>query len=148
VLRRVVAVDLVGRLGLRLERAEAVGEAARNEDLLAVRGGERRGAPASEARGAPPQIDRDVEQGSPDRPYEFRLGRRRRLEMQPPDRSALHGMRLVILHEIGRDPKIAEDIGPVGLDEVAARVHPALRHDEQHAFELEGSDREIRHAPS
>src|SRR5437879_9334577 len=61
VCRRIIGANLVEHFGIRLERAEAVREAGRHEDLRPVLGADQRGDVAAEGRRAVTQIDGDVD---------------------------------------------------------------------------------------
>jgi hypothetical protein len=74
--------DLVDDLGVRLEREEAVGEADRHEQLLALLCRKLGGDPAAVARRAAADVDRHVEDAAAHTADELRLPVRRRLKMQ------------------------------------------------------------------
>ena len=101
--RRVGARHLVEHLGVGLERAEAVREADRHEELRPVLGRNLGGDVAAEGRRAAPQIDRDVEDAPARHPDQLGLGVRRGLEMQAADRARLRRARMIVLDEFEVD---------------------------------------------
>src|SRR5437868_8884407 len=125
---------LVLDLGHPAEHAEPVRESGRDEDLPEVVRAERRSHPPAEGLRARPDVHRHVEDLALDGADQLSL-RLAALRVQAAQRP-LRGSRLVVLHEVVRDPALAIFGGVEGLEEEAARVVEHLGLDQQHARKL------------
>src|SRR5262245_35183565 len=83
ILRRIVVRSLVDDFRIRLKRSESVGESLRSQDLVPLVGAHGSGHMLPEGRRRPPEIHRDIEQGTSHHPQQFILGERLRLVMKP-----------------------------------------------------------------
>ena len=83
----VEVVALVLEYGLFAQDAESMGQAARNEELEVVLFREHDRDMLSESRGERADVDRDVEHGALDHPYQLALGVDPLLEVEAPDDS-------------------------------------------------------------
>ena len=99
-LGRIVGAHLVDDLGIRLERAIAVGEAFRYEDLVPVGSAEHRRDMTTETRGTRADVDGDVEDRPPRNAQELGLGKRRNLEVESTNHPLVCRQRVVVLYEV------------------------------------------------
>ena len=125
-------VGLVEHLGIGLERAVAMREAARHPHLPPV-GRAQLGRDMLPVGGrALPDVDRDIEDGAARHAHQLALGRGRALEMQSAQHEGGGGDGVVVLHEIGVDAVRGEGAARPHLAEEAARIAVPRRFDEQH----------------
>ena len=137
---RVGRVDLVKHFGVRLQRAEPVGEASRHQKLLAAAGRELGGDISAVMRRIAAQIDRDVEDAPTQHADELGLDERPHLEMQ-----SAHGPRgartgLVVLDEIRRDAGRNEIASHVSFGKLSAPVDKCRAADEFHVCDFKRLD--------
>jgi hypothetical protein len=118
---------------------KAVGEAAGDEELAAVRVGELHGDVASERGRAAADVDRDVEHPAPHRTHELRLGVVAFLEVKPPHHAAAR-QRFVVLHEAYRPHQRVEVALRVTLEEIPAHIAEYLGLEDHDALDV-GCDR-------
>src|SRR4051794_11811516 len=97
---RIEPIDLVKDDCFGLQRAEAVGESDRNEQLFVTLAVQFDGNVPSKARGRTTHINGDIKNASSQHANQLRLGERRPLIMQAANRSRAIGFRLVVLKEI------------------------------------------------
>jgi len=126
---RVIAVYLVDDLGVRLERAKAVGKPFRHEQLVAFGRAQHDCDMAAVARRAPADVDRDIEDRAFTDAYQLCLGGRRSLEMQAAHDAGVDRQRMVFLNERSIDAVLAQHILAKDLGEKAARIAVAHRPD-------------------
>jgi len=91
---------------------------------------------AAEGRRAPPDVDGDVHHGAPRHAKELGLRGGRGLEVQAAERAGLGGEGVVVLDELGVDPRLGEIAAVVCLAEKAAVVAEPPRLDDQDAREF------------
>ena len=143
--RGIEFVDLVGDHGVGLERAEPVGKAARNEQLLAV---PRRSASRRPSGRRSASRTRRSTATSYTLPCKTRTSlacaARRQLEMQAADGAAPGRIGLVVLHERRANPDFRKSLSVVALDEIAARVLALRRHDPQHIADFQPVYSQVR----
>src|SRR6266566_2284233 len=126
VVRLVHGCAFVFHLGNVRRDAEPVCKAGWNEDLALVLCRELHGCPERERRGPTPDVHRDVERTTANYTKQLAL-RTAQLIMQPANR-ALHGRRMVVLHEGRRNPGLRISLRMVALEEEPAgiREHAGL----------------------
>ncbi len=129
-LRRIGRADLVDHLGVGLERDEAMGEADGHQHLPPVLRRELDSDEFAEVRRGGADVDRDVEDAPARHADQLVLREGRRLEMQAAQRADRSGKRVVVLHELERDPGLGEGLAVIGLREEAAMVAEPLRRDD------------------
>ena len=134
--RAVIGIDLVGDHGVRLQGAEAVGEASRHEELRPARSVEPHRDMTPEGGGVGAEIDGDIEDRAGEHPDQLGLGIGRHLEVQPPDRTGGRGEGLVVLNEGVGDPVLGQQVGAVNLREPAAVVPVPRRDHALHRWDL------------
>ena len=91
---------MVEQLGIVGQRLEAVREALRHENHLAVSGGKLHAEPLQEGGGAAAQVDDDVPYGPGDAADQLGFLMRRHLEMHAPDGAVQAGERMVELNPL------------------------------------------------
>jgi len=131
--RIVELIDFVCDYGVRLERAESVGETRRNEDLLTTRDRELNRSPSAIGRRIHPQIDHHIEYATRQNANQLRLRRRWALKMEAADRTSLAGKRLIVLYETRSDAEIGQGFLIICLDEITPGVGNHPRSKEDHA---------------
>src|SRR5258708_9366105 len=119
--RSVELAYLVAGLGLVLERLVAVRETFRHVERPVVAGAELHRDGVEASRALRPQVDDDVEDGSPRGAHQLGLGVRRVLEVHPPHRP----LRLVEGDVALRDHRVETVLGELLLTE-RAREKPAV----------------------
>src|SRR5215470_7739055 len=97
---RINLIDLVENNRIRLERAEPMSKADRNEKLLATLTAQLDGNMLSKTRRRAAKIDRYIENTPAQDTDQLRLGERRPLKVQAANGSCLPRTRLIVLHEI------------------------------------------------
>lgn len=127
---RVGRAHLVGDHGVRLERAEAVGETHRDQKLFAARGRQFRRYMLAVSRRAAAKVDRDVENAAGEHVHQLRLRDRRKLEMQAAHRADGPRLGQIVLTEIDRDAGRGERRAVPGFGKEATRIHEAARNQE------------------
>src|SRR3954454_22271438 len=119
---RIVAIDLVDDLSIRLEGAEPVREPFRYEKLVAQRCAQDESNVPAVSRRSGTDIDRDIENRSGGDAHELGLAGRRNLKMQPTDDEAVHRQRMIFLDERHGDAVLAQPRFAVNLRKEAAHV--------------------------
>ena len=128
----VEVVALVREERVVLEDDEAMREAARNEELLLVLSGQDDAHVLPERRRALADVDRDIPDRAVDDAHELRLGVFARLPVESAH-DALRRERLVVLDEVGGDPRRLVPRGVILLAEPSAAVAKRLRLYDLHA---------------
>src|SRR5690606_34893877 len=122
---------LVEQLGIVGERAVAVGEATRHEELFAALGRQLGADPAAVGGRALADVHGHIVDRPAQHAHELGLGVRRDLEVQAAHRPSPGAEGLVVLHERAAHPGVGQDLAIVGLREPAARIAVALGRDKQ-----------------
>lgn len=113
---------LIKNLSVRHERDEAVREALRHQDLVALLGRYFEGDPFAKGLGAAADVDDDVEDPAADHAQQLVLGARRKLVVKSPDHAGGGGIGVIVLHETEIDAGLGEALGVIALYEIATRV--------------------------
>jgi hypothetical protein len=131
----VIVVRLVHHLGTLGEHREAVGEAARDQDLATDRTVELHGDVPAEGRGTPSDIDHHVEDVPVHDLHQLGLRRGILLEMQAAD-DAPQRRRQVVLHPVERDALLLVAATVEALQEHPPVVAEEVRLDDEYAGEI------------
>ena len=107
-LGRVIGAHLVDHLRIGLERAIAVGEPFRYKDLVPLGSAQHRRNVAAEARRAPADIDRDIEDRTRRHAQQLGLGKRRDLEVESANDPFGCRQRMVVLYETDVNPVLLQ----------------------------------------
>jgi len=135
-LRRIVFVHLVEDMGMGRQRAEAMGEPLRHEQLPSVLRAEDEALPSPEGRRIPAKIEHDIIDRPLQHPDQLRLSHRIQLIMKPAQGSRFRGHRMIVLHEANRDPVLCEQALVVTFHEEAPIVLEDLGLDQHDAIHL------------
>ncbi len=126
----VVIGDLVDDLGIRLERAVAVGEPLRDPELQPVLGAEGDGSVAAVGRRTDADVHDHVEDGATRNPDELVLGLGGHLVMQAAHDALGPRAGVVVLDEHGVEAGVPQRALIVGLGKEAARIAMHRRTDD------------------
>ena len=137
--RRIAGVDLVDDLGVRLQRDETVRETNRDQQLVPAIARDFYAGPATEARRALANVDRDIEDRTANDPDQLRLSTWRHLEVKPAQRAGKCRKRVVVLDEGQIDTGLGERPLVPRLGKEAAVVTILRRDDLEHTFKSERS---------
>ena len=135
----VEVVAAIGEDGVVFEAEEAVGKAARDEELSLVLAGENFADPVAERWRGATQIHGDVEYGAGHDAHQLGLGGGAGLVVESAQ-DATHGARLVVLDKIGLDAGGGEIAAGPGFHEVSAAVAKDARLDDFHVWNGGGYD--------
>ena len=138
--RRIEVVYFVGDDRVGFQRAEPVGEASRNKQLLALLGRQCHPFPAPVSGRPGPQIDGDVVYAALHNPDKLGLGCGGQLEVQAADGPRAPGIRLIVLNKPRGDAGYQERPLVVGFDEISAGIRKTARLQQLKARQAEISD--------
>src|SRR5690348_311875 len=128
---RVIEIrNLVHHDHIVLQRDEAVSEANGHVQLATGFGRQLDRSMSSESGRATPHVDRNIKDSAPKHAHQLGLRGRRKLKVQPAQRSRPFGTRLVILNEAAIDPHLPQTAFLKGLAEPAALVAVPLWNDD------------------
>src|SRR5665213_2099797 len=125
--RRIVVIDLVDNLGVRLQRAEAMGKSRRDEDLVPIPGAQHCCDMLTIRRRTGANIDGDIEERAAQHAQKLRLGEGCDLKMETAHDAALARQRVIVLNKIVLDPNFRKRALAEGHRKEAAIVEVARR---------------------
>ena len=102
-------------------------ETGRDKQLLPACRAESSCGKLPEGGRARADIDGDVEHRTGQHADQFRLRIGRRLEMQTANGARRYRQRFIILHKLDLDPGRGQQVAPIGLAKIAARIGKPFR---------------------